>query len=412
MTLRINADRLRGDLNSLSEIGRTPGAGIDRTAFSSADDESRAWYQDRCVQAGLQLRLDGLGNMFAGRPSDLAADTPAVWTGSHIDTVPNGGAFDGALGTVAALECVRRIAESRLELKRPVRAVVFSDEEGNYGHLLGSMGLRTGYDQTQLDALTGREGDRLVDALAGWKWATGSPTATRIEPGSLDSFVELHIEQGARLETEKVQIGVVTSIVGLSGGVAEFIGRADHAGTTPMTMRQDALLAASSFIVRLPDIAASVGSSSVITTGRIAVAPGGANVVPERAEVTLDFRDPDRGRLDDLERRIEIAVAAASTEHGVTAAWHPDGIVDPVPLDDGVRQTIRVAADGLGLTHVDIPSGAGHDSQNMAHLAPTAMIFVPSRDGRSHSPAEFTDFADVANGANVLLATLIALANR
>ena len=412
MTLRINADRLRDDLNSLGEIGRTPGAGIDRTAFSSADDESRAWYHHRCVQAGLQLRLDGLGNMFAGLPSDLAADTPAVWTGSHIDTVPNGGAFDGALGTVAALECVRRIAESGLELKRPVRAVVFSDEEGNYGHLLGSMGLRTGYDQAQLDALTGRDGDRLVDALAGWKWATGSPTATRIEPGSLDSFVELHIEQGARLETEKVQIGVVTSIVGLSGGVAEFIGRADHAGTTPMTMRQDALLAASSFIVRLPDIAASVGSSSVITTGRIAVAPGGANVVPERAEVTLDFRDPDRGRLDDLERRIETAVAAAATDHKVTGAWRPDGIVDPVPLDDAVRQIIRAAADGLGLTHVDIPSGAGHDSQNMAHLAPTAMIFVPSRNGRSHSPAEFTDFADVMNGANVLLATLIALANR
>jgi N-carbamoyl-L-amino-acid hydrolase len=179
-----------------------------------------------------------------------------------------------------------------------------------------------------------------------------------------------------------------------------------------MTMRQDALLAASSFIVRLPDIAASVGSSSVITTGRIAVAPGGANVVPERAEVTLDFRDPDRDRLDDLERRIEIAVAAAATEHGVTAAWRPDGIVDPVPLDDAVRQTIHIAAAGLGLTHVDIPSGAGHDAQNMAHLAPTAMIFVPSRNGRSHSPAEFTDFAAVTNGANVLLATLIALANR
>jgi beta-ureidopropionase / N-carbamoyl-L-amino-acid hydrolase len=412
MSLRVDGARLRRDVEGLAKIGRGPGGGFHRTAYSAADAEARAWYHARCVEAGLELRTDGLGNMFAGTPIALASDVPAVWSGSHIDTVPNGGAYDGAVGTLAALECVRRIAESGVALKRPVRSVVFSDEEGNYGHLLGSLGLRTGYDTAQLEAMNGRDGDRLVDALAGWTWATGSPTDTRVAPGTIDSFVELHIEQGANLETNGVQIGVVTSIVGLSGGLAEFIGRADHAGTTPMTMRKDALLAASRFIVGLPAIAASVGPSSVITTGRISVAPGGANVVPERAVVTLDFRDPDRDRLLQLEKRIRAAVADTAAEHGVDAVWRPDDFVDPVPLDDGVRDIIRRAADDLELSHVDMPSGAGHDSQNIAHLAPTAMIFVPSRDGRSHSPAEFTDFADIENGANVLLATLIALASR
>src|SRR5215475_6801730 len=410
--LRVDGARLRRDMERLADIGRGPDGGFHRTAYSAADAEARAWYHARCLDAGLDLRTDGLGNMFAGTAAALTSDVPAVWSGSHIDTVPNGGAYDGAVGTVAALECVRRIAESGIALRRPVRSVVFSDEEGNYGHLLGSLGLRTGYDAGQLEAMTGRDGDRLVDALAGWTWKTGSPTDTRLPPGTIDSFVELHIEQGAHLENGGLEIGVVTSIVGLSGGLAEFVGRADHAGTTPMTMRKDALLAASRFIVGLPAIAAAVGPSSVVTTGRISVAPGGANVVPERAVVTLDFRDPDRDRLMELERRIRAAVADAATEHGVESAWHPDDFVDPVPLDDGVRGVIRRSADRLGLNHMDMPSGAGHDSQNMAHLAPTAMIFVPSRGGRSHSPAEYTEFADIENGANVLLATLIEIASR
>jgi N-carbamoyl-L-amino-acid hydrolase len=228
----------------------------------------------------------------------------------------------------------------------------------------------------------------------------------------VDTFVELHIEQGARMYRDGVQIGVVTSIVGLGGGHAEFIGRADHAGTTPMTLREDALLAAAAFIIGLPAIAASVGDASVITTGRIEAEPGGTNVVPERAVVSLDFRDPDRDRLLELERRIAAAIAEAADTHGCRGTWHPDPFVDPVPLDDDVRTEIGAAADRLGFSRVDIPSGAGHDSQNMARLAPTAMIFVPSRDGRSHSPAEYTGLEDIENGANVLLATLLARADR
>jgi N-carbamoyl-L-amino-acid hydrolase len=293
-----------------------------------------------------------------------------------------------------------------------VEAVVFSDEEGNYGHLLGSTGLAHGYRTEQLDALTGRDGDRLVDALARWPYASGAPSDTRLAPGTLDSFVELHIEQGPRLEQDGIDIGVVTSIVGLGGGIASFTGRADHAGTTPMTMRQDALRAAAEFILALPALAASTGPASVITTGRISVEPGGANVVPRLAAVTLDYRDPDAARVDQLEQGIVAAAHSAAAAHDVTATWERDQPVAPTALDDSVRDVIHRAAGELGLSHTDMPSGAGHDSQNMARLAPTGMIFVPSRDGRSHSPSEFTAPEDVEKGANVLLATLISLADR
>ena len=407
MTLRVNADRLRQDMADLATIGAHESGGINRTAFSAADATARQWYADRCAAAGLRLDVDGLGNMVARAPHD--SDLPPVWTGSHIDTVPFGGAFDGALGTVAALECVRRIAEEGVATHRPVCAVVFSDEEGNYGHLLGSRGLSHGYTADHLATLTGRDGDRLVDALASWTWANGSPTATRIEPGSVHRFVELHIEQGPKLEASGTDIGVVTSIVGLGGAEVDFVGRADHAGTTPMPLRSDALLAAARFLTELPAIAAAVSADSVVTCGLLRVEPGGANIVPGLVTVTLDYRDPDTARLAALEREIALAADRAAAATGVSMVWRPEEPIEPMPLAEPVRDVIRRSATELGLSHVDLPSGAGHDSQNMAHLAPTGMIFVPSKDGRSHSPAEYTDFADVARGANVLLSTVLAL---
>jgi N-carbamoyl-L-amino-acid hydrolase len=413
--LRVDPARLKRDLDTLAEIGRVPadlGGGISRTAYSPEDAQARQWYADRCGAAGLHLQLDGLGNMVA-RPAAADPSVPAVWTGSHIDTVPNGGPLDGALGAVAALECVRRITEAGLDLARPVNAAIFADEEGNYsGRLLGSYGLSHGYSLADLESMTGRDGDRLLDALAKWNWADGSPTGTRLEPGTMHSFVELHIEQGPRLDGSGDDIGVVTSIVGLCGATVSFLGQADHAGTTPMTMRRDALRAAADFLNRLPALAAATGPATVITCGRIAVAPGGANVVPRLAELSLDFRDPSGGNLDVLRRRLEHEARAVAAAHAVDLEWREQPMVHPVPMDESIRTTISAAADALGLRRIDMPSGAGHDAQNMAHLAPTAMIFIPSKDGRSHSPAEHTDFAAIEHGANVLLTTLIQLASK
>jgi N-carbamoyl-L-amino-acid hydrolase len=306
---------------------------------------------------------------------------------------------------------VRRLAETGQQLRRPVRAVVFSDEEGNYHHLLGSTAMRRGFSEQELAAMTGRDGDRLVDALAGWTWARGSRTGTRVDPARLHAFVELHIEQGPKLERQGIPIGVVTSIVSLGGGLVRFSGRADHAGTTPMDARSDALLAAARFIGAMPDLARSSGPASVITTGRIRVEPGGSNQVPELAEVSLDFRDPSRERVAAMQEEIGRAAQEAAAAFGGAAEWAADEIVDPVPLDEGIRAIIRSSAGDLGLRSTDITSGAGHDSQNMALMTPTGMIFVPSRDGRSHVPVEYTTDEDVVAGADVLLATLTELAN-
>jgi N-carbamoyl-L-amino-acid hydrolase len=406
--LNVDADRLREDLETLGRIGRTAGAGITRTSFSRSDMQAREWYQATCRAAGLTVRVDPVGNMFAGAGEHSGA--AAVWSGSHIDTVPDGGAFDGAVGAVAALECVRRIAEEGISLSRPVKAVVFTDEEGNYSHLFGSSALTHGFDQEQLGAMAGRDGDLLVDALAAGGWDLGALTDTRVDPESVYAFVELHIEQGPRLEAAGTQVGVVTSIVGLGGAVTEFYGRADHAGTTPMTARQDPLLAAADLIAAMPAIAASVSDVAVATCGRVDTSPGSANVVPSLARLTLDYRDPDAARLGTLGARLEAKAAQAARDHGVRYAWIPDLSIAPAELNPRIRSAIERHARSLGLSTLVMPSGAGHDSQNMATIAPTGMIFVPSKGGRSHCPDEDTDWNDVANGANVLLNTLVELA--
>jgi N-carbamoyl-L-amino-acid hydrolase len=426
VSLTVNMSRLRADLVSLSSIGRLTGGGITRTSFSAADLAAREWYQERCAQAALALRTDGIGNMFAevagtgsagagsegaGRGGTGAGLGPAaVWSGSHLDTVPDGGAFDGAVGAIAALECVRRLAEERVELARPVRAVVFADEEGNYNHLLGSTALTRDFTRDELAAMTGRDGDRLVEAITAIGWDPDALTGNRIDPEQVYAFVELHIEQGPNLEVSGTDIGVVTSIVAIGGAVAEFGGRADHAGTTPMTQRQDPLRAAAQLIAALPTITASISDTAVATCGKLVTFPGGANVVPAVVRMLLDYRDPDAGRLARLDEQLIAAARQAAAAHDVTLHWTAEAPVAPVKLDPRMRSVIDAHARDLGLSAVAMPSGAGHDAQNMAALVPTGMIFIPSRDGRSHSPAEHTDWEDIENGANVLLATLTELA--
>lgn len=405
--IEVNRDRLLADLRDLSRIGAREGGGISRTAFSPADVLARRWYSDKCADAGLDLSVDGLGNMMARRPTDDA--NAAIWSGSHIDTVPNGGPLDGALGTVAALECLRRLTETDLPLTRPVRALVFADEEGNYGHLFGSYGLVNGYNTATLESMVGRDGDHLVDTWRDHPFRSG-PIGP-VDPNRIEGFVELHIEQGPKLEAAGLDIGVVTSIVGLGGGWLEFRGRADHAGTTPMHMRSDALLAAAEFLTLLPRLATGVSEAAIATCGIVRLAPEAANVVAEVATCTLDLREPTSAGLAALHAGVEAAAREVAQQHSVKMEWHPDRVIDPVQLNVGVQQVIRDACDAHGLSRQDMPSGAGHDSQNLAKVTPTAMIFVPSHDGRSHCPAEYTDPELLVQGANVLLRTLVSLAS-
>lgn len=409
MSLTVRIERLRRDLEQVSRFGATdqPG-GVTRTSFSPADHQVRGWLADQADHCGLAMRTDGIGNVFLRLPG--GGDGVPVWLGSHLDSVPEGGAFDGALGSLAALEAARRLVEEQVPLRRPVEVVVFADEEGNYHHLCGSTGLVRDYAPEELARLRGRDGDRLVDALALMGWDPQAATRTALPPGSVHSFLELHIEQGAVLETRGVQIGVVTGIVGLGGGELVFTGRQDHAGTTPMPLRRDPLRGAAELLLRLPELTAAVSDAAVATCGIITTEPGATNVVPGLCRLWLDFRDPDRDRLLALEQAIVAAAEQVADRHGLTIAYQRDSITDPVRLDGRMQQLVESAAAGLGLSTLRMPSGAGHDAQNLARLAPTGMIFVPSVAGRSHSPAELTSWEDVENGGNVLLAAAHQLA--
>ncbi|GAA1346888.1 Zn-dependent hydrolase [Arthrobacter roseus] len=410
--LSVNAQRLVADLEALGQIGRVAAGGLSRTSFSATDTEARNWYFERCAEAGLTVVVDGLGNLIVSSPDVVpeTTDRPAVWSGSHIDTVPNGGQFDGALGAIAALECLRRIHEEGIVLERPVRSIVYTDEEGSYAHLLGSSALARGYSLAELEAMNGRDGDRFVDAFTAAGGNLDAATRTKIDPATLHATVELHIEQGPTLENLGHEIGVVTGIVGLGGGSVTFRGRADHAGTTPMLGRKDALVAAGALVVAFPDLAARIGDGAVITSGVISVEPGSANVIPELVHVTVDFRHPDANQLAALEAEIRGAARAIADQYGVDVSIDLEPSIPPAPLNQGIQDLIAAAAAARGLSSSCLPSGAGHDSQNMATLAPTGMIFVPSIDGRSHCPQENTSWIDVENGANVLLDTLIQLA--
>lgn len=407
MTMRVNGERLRADLEQLATFGREPDGSISRPAFSPADVAARQWFADRARDAGLPAHVDGVLNVLVGEESG----DPAVWTGSHLDSVPEGGMFDGALGSVAALECLRRLREERIPLRRGVRGVAFSDEEGAHLGFLGSNLLAGGLDGIDVRERQGAGGQPLAEVVA----AAGGdlPAAAardRLPAGAVHRFVELHIEQGPSLEATGTRIGAVTSIVGVGNASVRFDGRPDHAGTTPMRLRRDALRGAAAFLQAVPDLPAQLGlPDAVVSCGRVSVHPGADNVVPGTAVVFLDFRDPTMAGLQRLRQALERLGQRCAARFDLEASLSVASMTAPTETDPTTTEIIERQAKQLGLSTRRMPSGAAHDSQVMATCAPTGMIFVPSRGGRSHSRLESTAWEDVVNGANVLLMTLLDL---
>jgi beta-ureidopropionase / N-carbamoyl-L-amino-acid hydrolase len=406
--LAINHQRLRHELTELARFGATADGGVTRCAFSSAERDARQWLARRCEEAGLRAREDAVGNLFIrldGPPG------PPVWTGSHLDTVPRGGRLDGALGVIAAVEVLRRLKEEAIPLTRPVEAVAFADEEGTfYGHL-GSRALIRNFEHEELSEIYGPNGISLIDALAGFALDSSSLAQTALAPGSVYAFVELHIEQGPQLEAEGSSIGVVTHFVGVGRGIVLFAGRADHAGTTPMTLRRDALLGAADFLTELPGLPRRVRRpAAVVTCGRLEIVPGARNVVPGEVAIYLDFRDEQRDGLDALERSIIDVANRCADRHCLNVVYQPETITDPVPLSDEIPALVAEVATALGISTRRMHSGASHDAQIISALAPVGMIFVPSKGGRSHSPLEDTSWEDIGRGAQVLLGVVQRLA--
>ena len=402
--LRINGPRLLADLASLARIGGTAEGGVSRPAYGDLDIEARVLVRKMMQGARLETRVDTAGNTFGRRPT-AGNDKPSIVIGSHTDTVPDGGRFDGALGVMAALEVARTIAERDLELRHPLEVVDFQNEEGG---LIGSKIVAGKFTDDALELVTtgGRTIGKGIELLGGDPTRLGD---ARLQPGSVAGYLELHIEQGRVLERAGADIGVVEGLVGIRYWEVTFDGVASHAGTTPMADRHDALLAAARFVDAVHAVVTSIPGRHVGTVGRLKVFPGGANVIPGKVVLTLELRDLDPSVIDSVFARVEPEARRIAGANGTTVSFEPTLTNAPSPTDARVREAVTQAARELGLTPHSMVSGAGHDAQNMAAVGPSGMLFVPSVNGISHSPVEFTRDEDVVNGGNALLQAVLRM---
>jgi N-carbamoyl-L-amino-acid hydrolase len=406
MDIRINLERLTRDIEELGQIGRDSKGGISRPSFSRADLEAREWLKDRITTAGLQLRQDGAGNIF-GR---LEGTGKTVMAGSHIDTVINGGMFDGSVGVLSALECLRRIQEEGVERTKPLELAAFTDEEGNLvGDYLGSRSSISPQSRELLEKGKTQFGIPFVDVLKNTEFTIDSiMEAHKLKP-EIDTFLELHIEQGPVLETENKQIGIVEVIAGKNYWVCQFLGEASHAGTTPFELRHDALLGLADFALKSTQYVATHHYGSMLTIGRVQVHPGAFTIVPGEVDFSLDFRSTSKQTLEDLEEKLVSLANDVASTRGLQFSSRVVDKTDPVSIPENITNLMKEECDRLGYESMMLPSGAGHDAQIIASVADTGMIFIPCEDGISHSPKENIKWEDLDRGANLMLNMLIKL---
>jgi beta-ureidopropionase / N-carbamoyl-L-amino-acid hydrolase len=402
----INAARLNSALEELGRFGETP-QGMQRLAFSPADIAGREYTISLMRRAGLETRIDPAGNII-GHKAGADPGLPAIALGSHIDTVPNGGKYDGALGVMGAIEVVQTLADHNHTLRHPVEALVFTNEEGTRFHrwLLGSRamaGLLEPEDMTAVDD----EGVALSARLSDIGGNLNRIGEARRQPGDLAAYFELHIEQGPALHQSGTPVGIVTGITGRVVFSVELKGVANHAGTTPMYVRHDALVSASRLVLAVNRVARELEICRVATVGNLLVRPNAVNVVPGQVSLGVEFRDERMQSLAAAEVELRRAADEIAGDDGVAVSIHKLETTPAVLIPARMQELVAEAAGRCGLTHERLPSGAGHDAQAMAAITHPAMIFVPSVNGISHAPEEFSTPEDCANGANVLLNLLL-----
>lgn len=400
--LRVNGARLNSWLASFDAIGRTTG-GINRVAYSPADLAGRTFALDLFKQAGMTPRIDLAGNMY-GRLEGSVPSLKPILIGSHVDSVTDGGNFDGPVGSFGAIEVARTLQENRVRLRHPLEVVVWQNEEGGtIGSKLAIGDLSDAdLDKVARSGKTIREGIGLVGGdVNRWREVIR-------KPGDIACYIELHIEQGGLLEKADLQIGVVQGIVGLRWFEVTITGFANHAGATPMNQRQDAMLAAAKFTVAVNDAINAEPGRQVATVGRVNVTPNTTNVIPAQVVLTVDLRDLDTTKLERFTARFEQLGREIGAATGTTFGFTRSVDSAPAPASPKVMDWVESSAVALGFTRQRMPSGAGHDAQEIARIAPMGMIFVPSVGGISHSPREFTKSDDVARGADVLLNAVMA----
>lgn len=398
----IDIRRLANDVHGLSQFGRTAAGGIDRPAYSPAYQDAAQWLSAAMTAAGLAVRMDAVGNII-GR---IGPSGPAFLCGSHIDTVRNGGRYDGTLGVLTALECVRVLTRAGHRFAYPLEVIAFADEEGAYVSLLGSRVMTGALTPDDIDRAAGPSGLPLVEAMrrAGFD-ASRFAMAARPRSDYL-GYIELHIEQGPVLEAAMQQIGIVTAIAGIVQSDHVFHGAPDHAGTTPMPMRKDALRSAAAFVNRAYTLLErECDPDGRLTFGIIEVEPNAANVVPGRVRLRQEVRHPDMAKLD----AFVAALQALATENDIRVDHVPVSRDLSRAMSDSMQSALTGICEELGLRSMKLPSGAGHDAQSFAPLCPTGMIFVPSVGGKSHCPEEETSASAMIDGANVLLHAIARL---
>jgi N-carbamoyl-L-amino-acid hydrolase len=400
--LRVQASRIMQHLNDLSQYGRNPQGGVSRVAYSDADRQGREYAMRLMRDAGLEVGVDAAANIIGSRAGSDPSLKPLL-IGSHIDSVPEGGNYDGALGSLSAIEVAQTLRDHHITLRHPLQVVIFENEEGG---TLGSHAMSSGLNKTLLDSKsssgkTVRDGIRF---LGGDPDKLGRPER---QPGSIAGYLELHIEQGSVLEQEKIDIGVVEGIVGILHSEVTIRGFANHAGTTPMAQRHDALLSAARFIERVNQVVTSSPGRQVGTVGWIKVQPGAYNVIPGTVTLGLELRDLDRRKIMEMYDRVRSESEQIARMNGTSFSFTEPIIVEPAPTDPELQKMIGGVAKDLGLTTKAMPSGAGHDAQEIARIGPAGMIFIPSIGGISHSPKEFSRPEDIEHGANVLLQAVL-----
>ena len=406
--LRVDGERLAEVWAGLRRFGGTPEGGTTRLAYSEEDLAAREYVAGVMEQAGLAVSVDVAGNLIGSRAGAGAvpvASDAALMTGSHIDTVPGGGSYDGQIGVAGALEAALTLRDHGVELRRPLEVVVFQNEEGGK---TGSRALAGRVQAMELDIVTA-SGYTIREGIGRLGGDATRLRAARRAPGSVAGFVELHIEQGGLLAEEGVQIGVVEGIVGIRRWNVVVRGTTNHAGTTPMAQRRDALVAAARLIEAVNETALETEGRQVATVGKIEAEPGVPNVVPGVVRATLEIRDLRMEKIDAVFRAVEAHARDIEEEMDVSIDFSRFYESLAAPTAPRFRDIVEEAAEALGFSHARMPSGAGHDAQSMAQIGPAGMIFVPSRDGVSHSPLEYTSPADIERGANVLLQSLLAL---
>ena len=402
----INAARLNRTLDELGQFGETP-EGMNRLAFSPADIASREYTIGLMREAGMTTRIDAAGNIIGRRPG-TDDSRPAIALGSHTDTVPLGGKYDGALGVLGAIEVVRTLAEQGRATRHPIETIVFTNEEGTRFHrwLIGSRAMAGMLEPEDLAAVDA-EGVTLAQRMADIGGDLSRVDQAARRPGELAAYFELHIEQGPYLYRSGTPIGVVTGITGRAVFELEINGRSNHAGTTPMGERRDALAAAAKLVVYVQKMAAQDEICRVATAGALDVRPNAVNVIPGRANVGVEFRDLEMSALEAAERELTRIAQETERQDGVTITINRHRFTDPVPITPAMQEWAAEAAQRAGFPSQRVPSGAGHDAQAIAAIAPMAMLFIPSRDGISHAIEEYSTPQDCANGAQALLELLL-----